>query len=141
MLEDEDLPLFDYDPLYVQIKARWISEAYELPYDRVLKILERTVIKEPIFPFEYGPDECDEIDNFVLAYYLNFHPDLEDGLRFLRPEVALALFESESDDEIKRWMEVALPKMTNYFVYGNYWGDTLKYRLSFIDNIKIDFPY
>ena len=94
--------LWEFDPELVKIGARWLASKYGLPYDRVYKILDRTVLKEPIYPFEYEPDE---VGISELVYYLVFEPSLEKALAFLRPEAALTLFESERPEAIATWME------------------------------------
>jgi len=94
--------LWEFDPELVKIRAGWLASKYGLPYDRVYKVLDRTVLKEPIHPFEYEPDEVG-IDELV--YYLIFEPCLEKALTYLRPEVALALFEREKPESIATWIK------------------------------------
>jgi len=80
------------------MKARWLASKYRLPYDRAYKVLDQTVLKEPIYPFEYEPDE---VDTDALLYYLRFELDLQEGIRLLGAHNALELFENESSDFIK----------------------------------------
>jgi hypothetical protein len=95
MNQIEGTELFEFDPELVEIKARQLSLKYSLPYDRVLKILERTVIKEPIKVFEYEPEEV-TIDELI--YYLQFEPCLEEALKNMNPMSALTQFERNENN-------------------------------------------
>lgn len=123
MNQIEGTELFEFDPELVEIKARWLSSKYSLPYDRVFKILERTVIKEPIHAFEYEPDE---VTTAELVYYLQFSPCLEEALTFLDPEVALTFFESERNENIVRWMKQALTLIRKYSKSSSFLLDVSK---------------
>ena len=94
--------MWEFDPELVKIRAGWLASKYGLPYDRVYKVLDQTVLKEPIYPFEYEPDE---VGISELVHYLIFEPSMEEALTYLRPEVALTLFESEKPESIAIWMK------------------------------------
>jgi len=109
--------LWEFDPELVKIRARWLASKYGLPYERVYKVLDRTVLKEPIHPFEYEPDE---VEISELVYYLIFEPSLEEALTYLRPEVALKLFEREKPEAIATWMEQSYELIGKHTVPTSY---------------------
>lgn len=114
---------YEFDPELVMMKARWLARKYRLAYDRVYKVLDQTVIKEPIHPFEYEPDEVETID---LIYYLIFKPDLQEALTYLRPEVALKLFENEKPESIAAWMKLSSELIKKYTKPTSYMGDVTR---------------
>lgn len=102
--------LWEFDPELVKLKARWLASNYGLPYDGVYKVLDQTVLKEPIHPFECEPDEV-EIDD--LLYYLIFEPSLEEALTCLGPEAALTLLENNRPEAIAARMRRASELIKN----------------------------
>ena len=96
--------MYEFDPELVKMKANWLAKKHRLQYFRVLKVLEDTVLRESIHPFEYEPDEVETAD---LVDYLLFEPDLQEALTFLRPKVALLLFESRDYKKVDNWMKEA----------------------------------
>ena len=103
--------LFEFDPELVEIKAKWLARKYNLPYDKVFKILDQTVLREAIHAFEYEPDE---VTTDELVYYLQFEPCLEKTLTVLRPNVALKIFEGEYPEIINQRLESVLPLCGKY---------------------------
>ena len=69
--------LFEFDEELVEMKARELSRKLNLPYEKVLVLVNRMVKREPIHPFEMEPDEVETID---LLYYMEFEPGFEETL-------------------------------------------------------------
>ncbi len=98
--------LFEFDTELIEIKAKRLTQKYDLPYDRVFKILDQTVLKEPIHAFEYEPDE---VTTDELVYCLRFEPCLEKALTVLRADVAIKIFETEYPEKMNQLLESVFP--------------------------------
>jgi hypothetical protein len=116
---------YEFDPELVKMKAEWLAWKYRLPYERVYKVLDKTVLKEPIYPFEYEPDEV-EIEDLI--YYMIFKPDLQEALTYLKPAVALKLFENEKPEAISAWMKQSSQLIGKYTKPANYLRDVTRAR-------------
>ena len=80
--------------IYLESRAYWLAWRYELDEKRVLNALKRLEVKiETVI----------EVDLFA---YLQFDPSLEEALFYLRPQVALKLFETADLDDIRRWLKL-----------------------------------
>ena len=73
--------LFEFNEELVEMKAREISRKMNLPYDKVLELVDRFVIREPIHAFEFEPDEVETGD---LLYYMDFEPRFDEALKHLK---------------------------------------------------------
>ncbi|MBU1318533.1 MAG: hypothetical protein KKH67_04970 [candidate division Zixibacteria bacterium] len=71
-------------------RAEWLAWRYELDKERVLDALRR---------LEVRIESVIEVDLFA---YLQFDPSLEEAFFYLRPQVALKLFETADLDDIRR---------------------------------------
>lgn len=75
--------LFEFDEELVEMKARELSRKLNLPFENVLELVDRMVIKEPINPFDMEPDEVETVD---LLYYMEFEPGFDKALKRLKPK-------------------------------------------------------
>ena len=80
--------------IWLEPRAKWLAWRYELDEERVLKALERLEVKI---------ESVIEVDLFA---YLQFDPSLEKAFFYLRPQVALKLFETADLDDIRRWLKL-----------------------------------
>ncbi len=78
----------------LKTRAHWLAWRYELDEERVLNALKRLEVKIEHIVME---------DFFA---YLEFDPSLETALFYLRPKVALKLFETADLDDIRKWLKL-----------------------------------
>ena len=91
-----------FNPQHVAIRARWLSRKYKLAEQRVIKILDRTVIREGVVQSD---DPQDQLHTSDLVYHLKFKPSLEDALLYLRPDVAMKVLESADLEQVEEWLQ------------------------------------
>ena len=80
--------------IWLEPRARWLAWRYELDEKRVLKVLERLDVK-----IEYVI-ECGDFA------YLEYSPSLETALCYLRPNVAMKLFETADLESIRKLLSL-----------------------------------
>jgi hypothetical protein len=77
----------------LQQRASWISWKYGIDEDKILSILSRLNVKV---------DGALRDGSFR---YLSFVPSLEEALEYLRPDIAVRIFESEDLAKIKKLLD------------------------------------
>ena len=66
--------LFEFDEELVEMKTTELSEKMNLPFEKVLELIDRMVIRKPIHPFDMEPDEVEMSD---LLYYMELNQSLK----------------------------------------------------------------
>ncbi len=104
-----------FNPQHVAIKAHWLAWKYGIDEQRVIKILDRTVIREGV---RQGDDGQDRLRTSDLVYLLRFKPSFEDALLYLQRDVALKMFESADLKQVDEWLQ-ATHQLARRYVDSN----------------------
>jgi len=108
MNKADDVQTFEYTETYLDSRADWIVWRYELDSKRVREILRRTAVEELIDvgiwdSLEVTPDLLWSL----LPLFVRFDPSIEEALRFLRPAVAIEMFENCDLNEVSKLIALA----------------------------------
>lgn len=104
-------------------RAYWLAWRYELDEERVLNALKRLEVK------------IENVVEEVSFAYLDIDPSLETALFYLRPGVALKLFETADLEGIRNWLELT-ERLIGEVIHDRPWVEELcrwnaeKYLLS-----------